>query len=125
MSTIPVVAGAHDDPRIILLTAPMSRLQWMAVGTTVALCALDGFDVLAATFAAPSIAREWGLGKPQLGYIFSSGLIGMALGSFMIAPFADALGRRKLTFASLLLMIAGSFWTAASGDVVAMTSSAC
>ena len=58
----------QQDPRNMLLNAPMSRFQIAAIIVTLALCALDGFDVLAITFAAPAILPEWGIDKAQLGY---------------------------------------------------------
>ena len=79
----------------MLAQRPMSRLQIFAVAVSVALNALDGFDVLAITFAAPGIARDWGIGPAQLGVALSSGLVGMALGSLLLAPFGDRHGRRR------------------------------
>ena len=87
--------------------APMSRTQIFAVALTVLLSALDGFDVLSVTFAAPAISRDWGIGKAELGVILSSGLAGMALGSFFLAPFADRFGRKPLTLICLVLMSVG------------------
>lgn len=119
------LATAHlaRDPRADLRAAPMSRHQWLAVAVTVALCALDGFDVLAITFAAPGIATEWRLGKPDLGMVFSAGLLGVAAGSLMLAPFADIIGRRPMVFVSLVVMAAGTFWTAATHDVPTLAAS--
>ena len=100
-----------------LLNEPMSNTQWLGVAATVVLCALDGFDVLAITFAAPAIARGWGIDKSQLGFVFSAGLLGMALGSFFIAPAADRYGRRPLVLLSLAIMVSGTLWTAASTNL--------
>ena len=105
------------DPRNVLLNAPMSRFQVIAILVTLALCALDGFDVLAITFAAPAILPEWGIDKAQLGYALSAGLLGMALGSLLISPLADSLGRRRIVFISLALMISGTLWTALSQNL--------
>jgi AAHS family 4-hydroxybenzoate transporter-like MFS transporter len=107
----------QPDPRDVLLNAPMSRFQIVAVLVTLALCALDGFDVLAITFAAPAILPEWGIDKAQLGYALSAGLLGMALGSLLISPLADSLGRRRILFISLALMISGTLWTALSHNL--------
>jgi hypothetical protein len=48
-----------DRPALID-AAPMSRAQWSTVAIMVGLNALDGFDVLAISFASPGIARAWG-----------------------------------------------------------------
>ena len=94
----------------------MSGFQKMGVALVALLCALDGFDVLAITFAAPALAQQWGIGKAQIGLLLSIGLFGMAGGSLLIAPAADVFGRRALVFASLVMMIIGTAWTALAGD---------
>ena len=82
-------ATEPGDPRQLLLDAPMSGFQTRAVATTIALCALDGFDVFAITFAAPALLGDWGIGKAELGLALSAGLLGMALGSLLLSPLAD------------------------------------
>ena len=90
----------------------MSLYQKIAVGYTVCLCMLDGFDVFAITFAAPAIKAAWKVGPAQIGLALSSGLLGMAAGSLLIAPAADLIGRRRLVFISLALMILSTLRTA-------------
>ncbi|WCL53349.1 MFS transporter [Gimibacter soli] len=85
----------------------MSRAQWQAIAVTVALSALDGFDVLAMTFAAPGISASRGIGKTELGLLLSSGLAGMALGSLFLSPVADRLGRRPAVLLCLGVMALG------------------
>ncbi|WP_375396687.1 MFS transporter [uncultured Sphingomonas sp.] len=106
------IAVDPGDLRRGFSAAPMSRAQIAAVAVTVALSALDGYDVLSVTFAAPAIARDWGVGKAALGGLLSAGLAGMALGSLVLAPFADIVGRRTLVLASLMLMAAGMLLSA-------------
>src|SRR5258708_23459673 len=101
------VLAVGADPRALMRGAPMSALQRAAVAVTVALCALDGFDVLAASFAAPAISVAWGIDRAALGAMLSAGLVGMALGSLLLAPAADTIGRRKLIFIALALMGVG------------------
>jgi AAHS family 4-hydroxybenzoate transporter-like MFS transporter len=95
------------DPRETLQLGAMSPYQWTAVAVTVALCALDGFDVLAISFAAPGIVHEWRVTKAALGLVFSAGLFGMAAGSLLVAPIADLIGRRAVVLVGLSLMILG------------------
>jgi benzoate transport len=68
---------------------------------------LDGFDVLAIAFTGPAIARDWALPPTQLGLLFSAGLVGMTVGSLVISPVADAIGRRWLTLIGLLVITVG------------------
>ncbi|WP_174273334.1 MFS transporter, partial [Sphingomonas bacterium] len=107
-----MAAAAASDLRARFDAAPMARAQIAAVAVTIALSALDGYDVLSVTFAAPAIAIDWGIGKAALGVLLSAGLAGMALGSLGLAPFADMVGRRRMVLASLVLMAAGMLLSA-------------
>ena len=64
------------------------------------LCALvlfvDGFDVQAITYVAPTITREWGLNRGELWPALTGGLVGIMLGAIFLAPLADRLGRRRV-----------------------------
>jgi benzoate transport len=98
-------AGA--DPAWTIEHQPMTRFQTMAVGICMVLNGIDGFDVLAISFAAPVLSSEWKLSAEGLGLLFSSGLAGMTAGSLLIAPLADRLGRRWMTLTSLLTVTVG------------------
>ncbi len=80
---------------------PVSSLQLQVIFACFALNMLDGFDVLAIAFTAPTISQEWQLTPYALGIIFSAGLIGMTLGAAFIAPFTDVIGRRAMILLSL------------------------
>lgn len=99
----------NTDPRETLSRAPMSALQILAVAVTFGLTALDGFDVLSVSFAAPGIATEWGIDRAALGVVLSMELIGMAIGSILLGGVADKIGRRPTMLGCLILMTAGMF----------------
>lgn len=99
----------NTDPRHIIESAAMSRLQYLIIGLTVGLNALDGFDVLAISFAGPGIAGEWGLGNAGLGYVLSMELIGMAVGSVFLGGVADKIGRKPTILGCLFAMAIGMF----------------
>ena len=80
----------------LLDSRPMAWLQIMVVTICIALITVEGYDMLAMSFAVSGIVAEFGLGPSQLGVLPSSGLFGMALGSALIAPLADRIGRRRL-----------------------------
>ncbi len=110
-----------SDPSAQLRREPMSSFQIAAVAICVALNALDGFDILAITFAGPGIAREWGLGPGGLGIVISTGLVGMSVGSLLLAPLADSLGRRPIILLCLILMTVGMLLSATAEDVIALS----
>lgn len=88
---------------------PMHWRQVVAVAICIALNALDGFDVLAISFAAPGIAAEWGIDKAMLGIVLSIELIGMAVGSALLGNVADRFGRKPTIVFCLSLMALGMF----------------
>lgn len=96
-----------NDPRELLATSRMSRLQIIVIAITVGLNALDGFDVLAISFASPGIAREWGIDRAALGIVLSMELLGMGLGSVFLGSVADKLGRRRTMLGCLLVITLG------------------
>src|SRR4029078_7341757 len=95
------------DPRDIIANQSMSRLQWAVVALTIALNALDGFDVLLISFAAPGIAQEWGMDRAAVGIVLSMELIGMALGSVFLGGVADKIGRRPTILGCLVVLALG------------------
>src|SRR5690606_1244528 len=99
----------HTDPREILNHSHMTRVQFLVVAMTVALNALDGFDVLAISFAAPGIAAEWGTTRAALGFILSAELWGMALGSVLLGSLADSKGRKPTILGCLFVMVIGMY----------------
>ncbi|GER23400.1 major facilitator superfamily permease [Zafaria cholistanensis] len=92
--------------------SPMSPYQWLIIGLCTLLNALDGFDVLAMAFTANRVSADFALSGAQLGMLLSSGLLGMAAGSLLLAPFADAIGRRPMTILSSGLAAAGMLLSA-------------
>jgi len=99
-------------------TSPMSPYQWMVIALCVTLNLLDGFDVLAMAFTASSVAEEFGLSGGELGLLLSAGLVGMAVGSLGLAPFADAIGRRPMVLVSVGLATSGMLLSASAGSAL-------
>lgn len=109
------------DPRDAIRQQAMSRLQWIVVVLCIALNAVDGFDVLAISFAAPGIAEEWNIDRGMLGVVLSMELLGMAVGSVLIGNLADRIGRRPVILGCLVVMACG-MGLAAWASSVAMLS---
>jgi benzoate transport len=107
-----------NDPRAIIDDSPMGAFQVVAIGITILLNALDGFDVLAISFAAPGIAAEWGIDRAQLGIVLSMELIGMAVGSLLIGGVADRFGRRPTILGCLSVMAGGMLLCTVAHNIV-------
>ncbi len=103
-----------SDVRKSINTGKMNSFQVQTVLLCTFINMLDGFDVLVMSFAASSVAAEWGLSPVDLGFLLSSGLIGMALGSVSLGSMADSLGRRKLINLCLIIISVGMLASAFS-----------
>jgi len=100
----------QNDPRSLLATTAMSRLQIIVCTVTVFLNALDGFDLLAISFATPGIMKDFGLkASTELGVVLAMDLLGMALGSFALGGIADLFGRRRSILTFLVVMAVGMY----------------
>jgi benzoate transport len=109
------------DPREILATSRMSVAQIIVIAITVGLNALDGFDVLAISFASPGIAREWGIDRAALGFVLSMELIGMGAGSILLGGVADKMGRRRTLLGCLVVMSIGMLMATQARNVYSLS----
>jgi AAHS family 4-hydroxybenzoate transporter-like MFS transporter len=64
---------------------------------------IDGYDIAAIAFAAPSLAKEWALKPGSLGPVFSASLIGILFGSAIFGWVGDRYGRKAALIGSNLL----------------------
>ncbi|HEY0745062.1 MAG TPA: MFS transporter [Steroidobacteraceae bacterium] len=111
-----------NDPRQVLAMTPMGVAQIVVVAITVGLNALDGFDVLAISFASPGIAREWGIDRAALGFVLSMELIGMGAGSILLGGLADKIGRRRTLLGCLVVMTIGMGLATQARNVYALST---
>ncbi len=95
------------DIHIEINERPMSPFQIGVIGLCVMINMLDGFDVMVMPFAAASVSEEWQLSQVFLGLLLTSALVGMAIGSLVLAPFGDVWGRRKLMLLCLCIVTLG------------------
>ena len=114
--------GDGADVRRLIDEAPMGRLQIAAIILCVLLNALDGFDVLAISFASPGIAAEWGVERAALGLVLSMELIGMAFGSMLLGGLADRIGRRPTILLCLIVMAAGMLGATRAFDILSLSA---
>ncbi|MEC3908983.1 MFS transporter [Sphingobium sp. CR2-8] len=117
MALTSTIALPADDPRSIVAIQPMRLPQVMAIAVCFLLSALDGFDILAVTFAAPGIARDWDLGPGAIGLLVSMGLAGMVVGSLTLGQLADRIGRRPQILLCLAIMVSGMLASAFAPDI--------
>ena len=109
-------AGLHR----LLDARPVGRTQVLLLGVCFLLQMIDGFDVLAMSFAAPSLAQDWDLAPEQLGLLFSAGVLGMTLGAMFLSPLTDRIGRRTMILCMVLIMGLSMLATAAAKSLPVM-----
>ncbi len=88
----------------IIDNSPISNLQYATLFVCFVMNMLDGMDVLVISYTAPAIAKAWSISPQTLGYVFSSGLLGMTIGAILLAPLADKIGRKNLILISAAIM---------------------
>jgi benzoate transport len=108
------------DPRQIIDQRNMTIAQIVVVTITVLLNAMDGFDVLASSFASNGIAKEWGMAPGALGWVLSAEMWGMMAGSVLIGGVCDKIGRRPTLIGCLILMAIGMLGATTAGDPVVL-----
>jgi AAHS family 4-hydroxybenzoate transporter-like MFS transporter len=99
------------DIAALIDSHPLGRFQiWVMVLVGLSVV-MDGFDIQAMGFVAPSIIREWGVSRAAMGPVFGTSLIGMMLGSLILGPVADRIGRRPVLIGATLFLSVCMFAT--------------
>jgi len=109
-----------DQIRTLIDESRLTGLQITVLAVCFFLNMLDGMDVLAISFAAPSIAQEWSISPQSLGVVFSAALVGMTIGAVFLSPYTDVIGRRNMILASLMLISLGMLATSLANSVPAL-----
>ncbi|WP_226356782.1 MFS transporter [Pseudonocardia sp. ICBG601] len=89
--------------REVIDRSPVSWFQKRTVLLCFLLGLADGFDALAIGYLLPAMAAEWAVPASTFGPAITIGLIGMVVGTTVIAPLADRIGRRTVLLGSTLL----------------------
>jgi AAHS family 4-hydroxybenzoate transporter-like MFS transporter len=81
---------------------------------------IDGYDIAAIAFAAPSLVRAWNLSPGALGPVFSASLVGILFGSAIFGWVGDRYGRKAALVASNLLFGVFTFAASYAGNLQEM-----
>jgi benzoate transport len=109
--------GGEMEVREAIRTQPMRRFQIVAVITCLLIAMVDGYDILVIAFAAPFLSKAWSIGPVEIGYLISAGLFGAAVGSVLVSPLADRIGRRPHIIVCVALLALGLGASAFAQDV--------
>ena len=105
------------DVRALIDSSRVTSAQVGIIVVCLMMNMLDGMDVMVISYSAPSLQEEWGFSAQSLGVVFSAALLGMAIGSFFLAPWADIIGRRNLMLICIIVMGGGVFLTSVAQQV--------
>jgi AAHS family 4-hydroxybenzoate transporter-like MFS transporter len=86
----PVTVSSIVDSR------PLGRVHVIVLVLCGFVMFLDGFDTQALSFAAPALAKEWGLAPTELGTLLSAALLGLMAGYLGLSPLANSVGHRRM-----------------------------
>jgi AAHS family 4-hydroxybenzoate transporter-like MFS transporter len=91
------MAGA----RVVLVEDLIDRqiLTWrnyFILGLLLIALLCDGFDLQLLAFAAPRLAKEWGIEPKALGLVSSANLLGMMFGAMFLGNLGDRFGRKRV-----------------------------
>jgi len=81
---------------------------------------LDGYDLQAMAFAAPSIVRAWSIDRASLGVVFSAGIFGIMVGGLVFGTLGDRIGRRLSIIASMLVFGGFTLGTVWATDITSL-----
>ena len=88
--------GATIDAVAVMDDSRISRLQILVAVLCGFVLFVDGFDTQAIAFVAPQLTRLWHIPHDLLGYMFSSGLVGLMIGYLCISPLSGRFGQRRV-----------------------------
>lgn len=87
----------------ILDTARLNSFHYKILTLSSLIYGLTGMDVMLIAALVTPIAREWSLDVVTVGYLLSTGYIGMFLGALTFGRLADVIGRKKVLVTVLFL----------------------
>lgn len=78
---------------------------------------LDGFSTQSIAYVVPALAELWKAPAPAFGPVFAMGLFGLTLGTMLLGPSADRIGRRRVIILSTLIFGVLGIATAWAGSL--------
>jgi MFS transporter, AAHS family, 4-hydroxybenzoate transporter len=99
----------------------VGAFQLKLIFWSILIALIDGYDIGAIAFAAPSLIREWHVAPKELGLVLSASNIGVLFGSQIFGWIGDNYGRKTALIATNLLFGVFTFAAAYSTDLTQLT----
>ena len=81
----------------------LTSRSYVLLGLLLVALLCDGFDLQLLAFAAPRLAREWGIDPKDLGLVSSANLLGMMFGAMFLGRLGDTFGRKRVIVSGTIL----------------------
>ena len=95
MSRTVDVAEIIDSQKVSFYQCLIAFMAWLTLF-------LDGVDNQSIAYVAPALTKDWELERGALRTVFSSGVLGVAIGALIIGPLADRFGRKLVTVSTVI-----------------------
>ena len=116
-----MIAMGHPRHSHGIAESTWSQRGMVVTGLCFVLNMFDGMNVFALTYVAPQLQKQFGAGPEAFSIVFSTGLVGMALGGLVLAPQADRWGRRPVILFALALMAGAMIASANAASIAALS----
>lgn len=77
--------------------------NYLVLGLLLIALLCDGFDLQLLAFAAPRLAKDWGIAAARLGPVLSANLLGMMFGAMFLGRTGDRFGRKRVIVVGTVL----------------------
>lgn len=94
----------------------LTRSMWLLWILSAGLIALDGFDFFIIGIALPFIKQDFHLSTTEVGEVAVAAIVGALLGSLILGPLTDKIGRQKMLIIDVLIFLIASIGTALAWD---------
>ena len=109
------VADLIDSQNVSRYQCLIAFMAWLTLF-------LDGVDNQSIAYVAPALAKDWDLARGALRTVFSTGVLGVAIGALIIGPLADRYGRKRLTVLTVIYVALFSLIVAQVPEISALVS---
>jgi len=115
MSRTVDVAEIIDSNKVSFYQCLIAFMAWLTLF-------LDGVDNQSIAYVAPALTNDWDLARGALRTVFSSGVLGVAIGALVIGPLADRFGRKLVTVFTVIYVAVFSLVVTQVPEISALLS---
>src|ERR1700712_4813194 len=96
LTGIPMTTDVANEPAVTIDDAPVRAFHWRLLAFVAGGMFIDGYIIGIVIGVFPRVPASFGLTSNYMGLLAAAPLIGLCLGSLLLGPVTDALGRKPL-----------------------------